>query len=250
MLLLLFFAHYKEYFDDGASVRNQLRFESVNFVISRLPYFLRICFVNTRHDNIFILRSIENGNPAILRQFAFDAPQIIVVLFLTFGRTETVIMHTHRIALAEYVTYDAALAGSIHALQNNQQTTARPFHAIGIHQPLISCDFRRTNRDEPFRIILVAIKTRSGIAVDFGNPRIVVESQQLTGRKRPYGTEQLACLGNIRKSFGNGTAVLPLLKSVLNLVQRLRNGRHLRILVFVWHDKPPCLSPDNKLCGD
>ena len=57
----------------------------------------------------------------------FDAPQIIVVLFLTFGRTETVIMHTHRITLAEYVTYDAALAGSIHALQNNQQTTARPF---------------------------------------------------------------------------------------------------------------------------
>ena len=176
MLLLLFFAHHKEYFDDGTSVRNQLRFESVDFVISRLPYFFWICFINARHDDIFILRSIENGDPTILRQFPFDTPQIIVVLFLAFGSTETVIMHAHRITLAEYVTYDAALAGSIHTLQNNQQTTARPFHAIGVHQSLISCDFGRTDRNEPFRIVFVAVKARRGIAVDFGNPRIVMES--------------------------------------------------------------------------
>lgn len=73
MLLLLFFAHHKEYFDDGTSVRNQLRFESVDFVISRLPYLFRIGFVNARHDDIFIVRSIENGDPTILRQFPFDA---------------------------------------------------------------------------------------------------------------------------------------------------------------------------------
>lgn len=177
MLLLLLFAHHKEYFDDGASVRDQLRFESVDFVISRLPYLFRIGFVNARHDDIFIVRSIENGDPTILRQFPFDAPQIIVVLFLAFGSTETVIMHAHRIALAEYVTHDAAFAGSIHALQNNQQTTAGTFHSIGVHKPLISCDFRRTDRNESFRIIFVAVEARRGIAIDCSDPRIMMESQ-------------------------------------------------------------------------
>ena len=86
------------------------------------------------------------------------------------------IMYSHRITLAEHVTYDAALAGCIHALQNNQQTTAGSLHAIGVHQPLISCDFGRTDRNEPFRIVFVAVKARRGIAVDSSDPRIVVES--------------------------------------------------------------------------
>ena len=74
-----------------------------------------------RHDDILILGSVEDGDPAVLGQLTFDTPQIVVIELLAFGSSETVIVHAHRIALAEHMPYDATLARGIHALQHDEQ---------------------------------------------------------------------------------------------------------------------------------
>ncbi len=54
---------------------------------------------------------------------------------------EAMVMDAHRVALAEHVTHDAALAGGIHALQHDEQPPCRAFDAIRVHEPLVSGDF-------------------------------------------------------------------------------------------------------------
>ena len=107
---LLVFADHEEDFDDGASVGRQLRFESVDFVVPCLPHFFRLRFVDARHDDVLVMGPVEDGDPSVVRQLAFDAPQIVMVQFFAFRRAETVIVHAHRVALAEHMSYDAAFA--------------------------------------------------------------------------------------------------------------------------------------------
>ena len=107
---LLVFADHEEDFDDGASVGRQLRFESVDFVVPCLPHFFRLRFVDARHDDVLVMGPVEDGDPSVVRQLAFDAPQIVMVQFFAFRRAEPVIVHAHRVALAEHMSYDAAFA--------------------------------------------------------------------------------------------------------------------------------------------
>ena len=107
---LLVFADHEEDFDDGASVGRQLRFESVDFVVPCLPHFFRLRFVDARHDDVLVMGPVEDGDPPVVRQLAFDAPQIVMVQFFAFRRAEPVIVHAHRVALTEHMSYDAAFA--------------------------------------------------------------------------------------------------------------------------------------------
>lgn len=86
---LLVFADHEEDFDDGASVGRQLRFESVDFVVPCLPHFFRLRFVDARHDDVLVMGPVEDGDPSVVRQLAFDAPQIVMVQFFAFRRAET-----------------------------------------------------------------------------------------------------------------------------------------------------------------
>ena len=74
------------------------------------PLFGSSRFVDARHDDVLVMGPVEDGDPSVVRQLAFDAPQIVMVQFFAFRRAEPVIVHAHRVALTEHMSYDAAFA--------------------------------------------------------------------------------------------------------------------------------------------
>ena len=117
-------------------------------------------------------------------------------------------MDAHRVALAEHVTHDAALAGGIHALQHDEQPPCRAFDAIRVHEPLVSGDFGGADRNELLGVLFIAVESGSGIAFDISDLHAVVEHKTLSGRQRPYGAEQFTGFRRTRQSFRHaGTGV-------------------------------------------
>ena len=152
--------------------------------------------------------TVKNGNPALLGQFALHTPEKIMVKLLGAWLAKAVIMDAHRIALAEYMAHDAAFAGSIHALQHDQQSSRGAFNTVGIHEPLISGDFGGADRNELLGVLFIAVESGSGIAFDISDLHAVVEHKTLSGRQRPYGAEQFTGFRRTCQSFRHaGTGV-------------------------------------------
>ena len=73
----------------------------------------------------------------------------------------------------------------------------------------------------------------SNPGVALRQPHIMVESQQLAWRQRPYRTEQFARLGDIREPLGDGIAMRALAQPLLDLVERFGNRRDTGVVPLV-----------------
>ena len=208
MFFLFFLAYHEEDLEDGASAGGQFTFEIVDLVVAGTPYVFGIGAIDVRHDHIFIMGAVEYGNPPRLGQFTLHTPEEVVVEILGRRLAEAMVMDAHRVALAEHVTHDAALAGGIHALQHDEQPPCRAFDAIRVHEPLVSGDFGGADRNELLGVLFIAVESGSGIAFDISDLHAVVEHKTLSGRQRPYGAEQFTGFRRTCQSFRHaGTGV-------------------------------------------
>ena len=60
---LFFLAYHEEDLEDGASAGGQFTFEIVDLVVAGTPYVFGIGAIDVRHDHIFIMGTVEYGNP-------------------------------------------------------------------------------------------------------------------------------------------------------------------------------------------
>ena len=220
MPLLFVAAHHQEDLQNRASIGRQIPFEPVDLVIPGMPHLLGIGAVDMRHDDILIMRAIEHRDPPVLRQLAPDAPQEVVLQLLLAGFAESVVVDAHRVALAEHMAHDAALAGGIHALQHDEQPTPYALDAVGIQQFLEACDLAGADVDEPFAVLAVAFESGGVRGVDPVHAHTFVEHEPLRRRQRPHHAQQVAGFGGAGHAFGERAAVVDAADAVERRIQR------------------------------
>ena len=91
----------------------------VNEIPRKLPLMDQI--MNARHDDVFILRTVENADISALRQGFIDAPHVIMILLLTCRLFEGDDLHAARIEARKDMVHRTVLAGRIHRLQDDNE---------------------------------------------------------------------------------------------------------------------------------
>ncbi len=115
-------------------------------------------------------------------------------------------------------------------MQDDQQPPVVAAHPIGVHQPLVACDFAGAELVEAFAVVLVPLEPRCGPGVKLRQEHATVEAQQLRGRQRPHRTEHLTGFGRQGQTLGDLRAAVGRARAVLSLADRLSD----RLASFVF----------------
>src|SRR5579864_371362 len=78
--------------------------------------------MDPNHQNLFVVRPVEDADPAALRYPLHGAPQTIVVQFFRRWSLERIHLYTLRIHARHHVLDGAILAGRVHGLKNEQHS--------------------------------------------------------------------------------------------------------------------------------
>src|SRR5262249_26387158 len=108
-------------FQDARAVLDQHFLEIVDQVVTLGPDRARNQVMNAYHEDILVVRAIENRDLPLRRSAHMDAPQKIVRAFDLARLLEPINERSLRIDAAEYVTDHAVFPGRVERLQDDQQ---------------------------------------------------------------------------------------------------------------------------------
>src|SRR5271166_3578394 len=108
---LLLWADVQEELEDVRAVLEKALFEIIDQLITPLPDFLGNKLVYTHHEDVLVLRPIENDDLAFLRRLLLDAPEKVMLRLLFRGRFESMDARALWVHRAEDVIDGSVLPG-------------------------------------------------------------------------------------------------------------------------------------------
>jgi hypothetical protein len=96
-------------------------FEIIDQLVAPFPDLLGNKLVHPHHQDVLIVRTIEDDDLAVLWHLLLDAPEEVMLGLLCGGRFESMDARALRVHGAKHVVDGSVLAGGIQRLQANQQ---------------------------------------------------------------------------------------------------------------------------------
>ena len=122
--LLLVARDVEQELEDDDVVRGQHGFERVDVGVAGRPHLLGHAAVYAGHQDVLVVRPVEDADHAEVRHLLVDAPEEIMVLLELGGRLEARHVAALWIDRAEHLANGAVLAGGIATLEHDQQCVA------------------------------------------------------------------------------------------------------------------------------
>jgi len=117
---------------DARAVCHQHLLEVVDQVVAFRPHRMRDELVHAHHQDILVMRTVEDNHLAFARRAEVGAPEKVVRGFLLAGLLESEHRRALRVHPAEHVPDDPIFAGRVERLQCDEQRLI----AVGVQQVL------------------------------------------------------------------------------------------------------------------
>ena len=183
--LLLVLRHHQAAFDDRGATGDQFGLELVDEVVPLLPLRARDEVVHPDGQDIFVVRPVEDPNPSRGWEGLVDAPQEVVLQFLRGRLAEALDAQPLWVDETTHVPDDAALAGRVHTLQNQQNRAVVTGATVGVQQLLEVGKILSARGEELGTGLLVAVESRRRLRVEGGDRSDRARAQGLGGGSEP-----------------------------------------------------------------
>src|SRR5690348_13344951 len=122
----------QETFHDPDAGGDQLVLEAVDDTVTARPYLGWHELAHAGHQDILVMRAVEDADDARRWELAPDAPQEVVLALSRRGLGERVVAHAHRVDQAQNMLDGAPLTSGVHTLQHEQHAAPTAEMPLGV----------------------------------------------------------------------------------------------------------------------